>query len=134
MQMQKMSQLILAVAERALAKPTEKSSREAVAAALLLAPVAWNRALDPRGGAQVGYYRKLLTALEAENPKCLGELKSTNWEALIQELVNVKKTSCPGDTGSSDCAASRRRITCLWNGTTGASRGRTEDCRVIWRT
>jgi hypothetical protein len=45
--MQKMSKLILALAEHALAQPTEKSSREAVAAALLLAHVAWNRAVAP---------------------------------------------------------------------------------------
>jgi hypothetical protein len=38
--MQKMSKLILALAEQVLVQPTEKSSREAVAAALLLAHVA----------------------------------------------------------------------------------------------
>ena len=46
------------LAERLLAQPTEKSSREGCAAALLLAHVAWNRAVDPLGGDQVGYYRK----------------------------------------------------------------------------
>ena len=45
--MQKMSKLILALAEQVLVQPTEKSSREAVAAALLLAHVAWNRAVAP---------------------------------------------------------------------------------------
>jgi hypothetical protein len=45
--MQKISKLILALAEQALTQPTEKYSREAVAAALLLAHVAWNRAVDP---------------------------------------------------------------------------------------
>ena len=88
--MQKMSKLILALAEQVLVQPTEKSSREAVAAALLLAHVAWNRAVDPLGGDQVGYYRKVLGALEAENPKCLRELKATDCEALIQNLVKIK--------------------------------------------
>jgi hypothetical protein len=54
--MQKMSKLILALAEQVLVQPTEESSREAVAAALLLAHVASNRAVDPLGGDQVGYY------------------------------------------------------------------------------
>jgi hypothetical protein len=88
--MQKMSKLVLALAEQVLVQPTEKSSREAVAAALLLAHVAWNRAVDPLGGDQVGYYREVLGALEAENPKCLQELKATDREALIQDLVKVK--------------------------------------------
>ena len=88
--MQKMSKVILALAESALAQPPEKSSREAVAAALLVAFVAWNRAVDPLGGDQIGYYRKVLHELEAENPKCLRELKSADCEALIQELVKIK--------------------------------------------
>ena len=95
--MQKMSKLVLALAEEVLVQPTEKSSREAVAAALLLAHVAWNRAVDPLGGDQVGYYRKVLGALEAENPKCRGELKATDCEALIQDLVEVKAARYPTD-------------------------------------
>jgi hypothetical protein len=90
--MQKMSQLILALAQRALAKLTQESSPEAVAAALLRAHVAWNRAVAPLGGDQVGYYRKVLDALQAENPKCLRELKGTDCEALIQDLVKLKET------------------------------------------
>jgi hypothetical protein len=95
--MQKMSEIILGLAEQVLVQPTEKSTREAVAAALLLAHVAWNRAVDPLGGDQVGYYRKVLGALEAENPKCLRELKSTDCEAVIQDLVKLKSTRYPKD-------------------------------------
>ena len=95
--MQKMSKIMLALAEHVLAQPTEKSSRQAVVAALLLANVAWNRAVDPLGGDQVGYYRKVLGALEAENPKCLRELKGTDCEALIQDLVKIKTTRYPTD-------------------------------------
>ena len=95
--MQKMSKVILALAEQALVQPTERSSREAVAAALLLAHVAWNRAVDPLGGDQVGYYRKVLGALEAENPNCLRELKATDCEAIIQDLVKLKATRYPTD-------------------------------------
>ena len=69
--MQKMSKVILGLAEKVLAQPAEKTSSEVAAAALLLAHVAWNRAVDPLGGDQVCYYRKVLAALKAENPKCL---------------------------------------------------------------
>ena len=95
--MQKISQLILAVAERALAKPTERSSREAVAAALLLAHVAWNRVVDPLGGDRVGYCRTGLAAFEAQNPKYLGELKSADPEALILELSGFRRARYPMD-------------------------------------
>ena|ERR1035438_7775165 len=95
--MQEMSKLILGLAERMLAQLPEKTSGEGVAAALLLAHVAWNRAVDPLGGDQVGYYRKILRALEAENPKCLRELKSTDCEAMIQELMNLKLALHPDD-------------------------------------
>jgi len=95
--MQKMSKVILGLAEKVLAQPAEKTSSEGAAAALLLAHVAWNRAVDPLGGDQVGYYRKVLAALKAENPKCLRELKSTDCEAIIQDLVKIKATRYPTD-------------------------------------
>jgi hypothetical protein len=95
--MQKMSKVILGLAERVLAQPTEKTSSEGAAAALLLAHVAWNRAVDPLGGDQIGYYRKVLRALERENPKCRRELKSMDCEALIQELMNLKLAFYPAD-------------------------------------
>jgi len=95
--MQKMSKIILGLAEQALAQPTEKSSREAVTAALLLANVAWNRAVDPLGGDQLGHYRAVLNALREENPKCLRELKGTDVEAIIQALVKIKAANYPDD-------------------------------------
>ncbi len=49
-----MSKVLLGLAERLLAQPAEKTSSEGCAAALLLAHVAWNRAVDPLGGDQVG--------------------------------------------------------------------------------
>ena len=95
--MKKMSAIILGLAEEVLAQPSEKTSSEGAAAALLLAHVAWNRTVDPLGGDQVGYYRKVLRALEAENPNCLRELKATDCEALIQDLVKLKATRYPTD-------------------------------------
>src|SRR5437870_1122692 len=64
---QKMSKIMLGLAEKVLAQPSEKTSCEGAAAALLLANVAWNRAVDPLGGDQIGHYRKVLRALKAEN-------------------------------------------------------------------
>jgi hypothetical protein len=95
--MQKMSKVLLGLAERLLAQPSERTSSEGCAAALLLAHVAWNRAVDPLGGDQVGHYRKGLSALKAENPKCLQELKSTDWEAMIQEIMDLKLSLYPSD-------------------------------------
>jgi hypothetical protein len=45
--MRKMSKVLLELAERLLAQPTEKTSSEGAAAALLPAHVAWNR--DAKG-------------------------------------------------------------------------------------
>jgi len=95
--MQKMSKLLLDLAERLLAQPAEKTSSEGAAAALLLAHVAWNRAVDPLGGDQIDYYGKVLRALERANPRCRQELKSMDCEALIQELVNLKLALYPTD-------------------------------------
>jgi hypothetical protein len=95
--MQKMSEVILGLAERVLAQPPEKTSSEGAAAALLLAHVAWNRALDPLGGDQVGSYRKVPRVLQRENPKCLRELKSADCEAMIQELTKLKLALYPAD-------------------------------------
>lgn len=53
--------------------------------------------MDPLGADQAGYYRKALDALLEVNPKCLRELKSTDCEAMIQELMGLKRTLCPAD-------------------------------------
>jgi hypothetical protein len=53
--MQKMSEVILGLAEQLLPQSPDKTSSEGAAAALLLAHVAWNRVVDPLGGDQVGY-------------------------------------------------------------------------------
>ncbi|HOC00563.1 MAG TPA: hypothetical protein PKM43_17675 [Verrucomicrobiota bacterium] len=97
LRMNKMSSIVLKLAEEVLLQPTEKSSREAVAVALLLTNVAWNRAVDPMGGDQVGSYRKVIEALRRENPKCLKELRSTNFETMIQDLARLKLARHPRD-------------------------------------
>jgi hypothetical protein len=86
------------MAEQVLVRQPEKTSREGVAAALLIAQVAWNRAVDPLGGDQIGYYRKILSALKQKNPKCMQDLKSPDYESMIQELMAIKRYSYPADT------------------------------------
>ena len=84
--------------ERLQESAAEQTSSEGCAAALLLAHVAWmKRTGQPLGGDQLGLYRKGLSALKAENPKCLRELKSNDCEAMIQELVNLKRALYPAD-------------------------------------
>jgi hypothetical protein len=39
----------------------------------------------------------VLRALESENPKCLRDLKSTDHEAVIQDLVKIKAKRYPKD-------------------------------------
>jgi hypothetical protein len=95
--MQKFSAIILELAKPALAKPVEKSSREAIAAALVLAHVAWNRVADPSGSDQAGHYRIVLQALERENPQCLRELKSLDFEVLIRNIIEQKHARYPTD-------------------------------------
>ncbi len=95
--MRKTSKVLLGLAERLLAQPTETTSREGAAAVLLLAHVAWNRAVDPLGGDQVGHYRRALAVFKAHNPKCLRELKSADCEAMIGELVDLKRVLYPAD-------------------------------------
>jgi len=92
-----MSKVLLSLAERLLAQPVEKTSSEGAAAALLLAHVAWNRTVDPLVADHVGHYRKLIAAFKAENPKCLKELTGTNCEAMIQELMTLKRSLYPND-------------------------------------
>jgi hypothetical protein len=92
-----MSVVLRGLAERLLAQPSEKTSAEGVAAALLLAHVAWNHAVDPLGGDQVGHYRKGLAVFKAHNPKCLRELKSADCKAMIGELVDRKRALYPAD-------------------------------------
>ena len=94
--MKKMSDLMLALAEEVLAKPAAQSSREAIAAGLLLANVAWNRAVVAADGLAHDY-RKVLMELRKNNPNCPFELKSQDYETLIAELMSMKQQRHSGD-------------------------------------
>ena len=91
----KLSQIIKEMACSVLRHPESVPSSEAAHAALLFAHVAWNRA------AAVGPpdfdYPKVLREFEASNRLLWAELKSTDVEALIAELVSYKQAHYPGD-------------------------------------
>ena len=68
-------------------------SSEAVHAALLLANVAWNRAL----GLDVPDYDDLLMVFTRSNPEFWSELQSGNTEALIETMRQAKEKLYPMD-------------------------------------
>ena len=84
------------------ARVRQKRRGAAAHVALLFANVAWNESVGldhPRGG-----YRNVWEAIAAENPALWGELKSSDTDALIDELVRYKQTHYTDDR--------RRILTC----------------------
>ncbi len=101
-QARKMSEILKEMSERLLRNPRQVPSSEAAHVALFFANVAWNESVGldhPREG-----YRKVWEPIEAENPQLWTEFKSTDINALIDELVQYKKTHFPNDR--------RRILTC----------------------
>jgi len=95
--MQKLSKVLLGLTETVLAQPVAKTICEGSAAALLLAHVAWNRAVAPLTADHLGLYRQGLAALAGENPDCLKELKSADCEVMVGELMALKRHLYPAD-------------------------------------
>src|SRR5262249_10230709 len=75
---------------------------EAAHVALCFANVAWNESVG-LGQAREGY-RNVWETIEAENPAPWGEFKSSDVNALIDELIRYKKVHHPDDR--------RRILTC----------------------
>jgi hypothetical protein len=78
-----------------LSQPEAVPSSEAAHAALLFAHVAWNRAAAP--GERGPDYRPMLREFEVSNQHLWKELKSSDAEALITELVAYKQGHHPND-------------------------------------
>jgi hypothetical protein len=101
-QSRKMSDIMKEMAERLFRDPDAAHSSEAFHVALFFANVAWNECVGldhPRHG-----YRNTWETIEAENPALWNELKSNDIEAMIDELVEYKKSHFPDDR--------RRILTC----------------------
>ena len=101
-QPRKMSEIMKEMSERLLRNPRGVPSSEAAHVALMFANFAWNETVG------LGYprkaYRTAWEKIEAHNPQMWSEFKSTDVDALIDELVRFKKQHYPDDQ--------RRILTC----------------------
>lgn len=96
-----MSEMLKEMLEQLLRDP-DTSSDEASHFALFLANMAWNECVGM--GSERESYRSVWSVFEAENPNLWDELKSRDIDAMIDELVEYKKTHYPDDQ--------RRILTC----------------------
>jgi hypothetical protein len=101
-QLRKMSDIMKEMTDRLFRNPNVAHSSEAAHVALFFANMAWNECVgldhDRQG------YRSAWETIEAENPELWNELKSNDINAMIDELVEYKKTHFPNDL--------RRILTC----------------------
>ena len=94
-QHRKMSEMLKEMSEVLLQNPDATHSPEAAHIALMFANIAWNESVGlvhPREG-----YRSAWEAIEAENPELWNEFKSTDVNAIIDELVEYKKARYAND-------------------------------------
>src|SRR5947208_7697829 len=101
-QPRKLSEIMKEMSESLLRNPSGVPSSEAAHVALLFANVAWNECVGldhARDG-----YRNVWEMVEAANPERWSEFKSNDINAMIDELIQYKKTHYPDDR--------RRILTC----------------------
>jgi hypothetical protein len=98
----KMSDIMLEMAQVLLKKPSEVPSSEAMHVALFFANVAWNESVG-LDHAREGY-RKVWETIELDNPELWNEFKSNDINAMIDELVRYKNEHYRDDR--------RRILTC----------------------
>jgi hypothetical protein len=101
-QPRKMSEILEEMANLALRQPSKAPSEEAAQVALFFANVAWNESVGLTDSREGG--RHVWKTIEADNPQLWKELKSNDVNALIDDLVQYKKTHYPDDR--------RRILTC----------------------
>lgn len=89
----KMSDIMKDLAMMCFRETRNVPSSEAVHTALLLANVAWNRAL----GRDVPDYEDLLMVFTRSEPKLWSEFRSGNTEALIETMRQAKQQLYPQD-------------------------------------
>ena len=91
----KMSEIMKEMGERLLRKPGDTVSSEAAHVALMFANFAWNEAVGivhPRKS-----YRSAWEQIEAENPQMWSDFKSTDVDAMMDDLIQFKKHHYPDD-------------------------------------
>ena len=101
-QARKMSEIMKEMSETLLRNPGGVPSSEAAHVALFFANVAWNESVG-MDHAREGY-RNVWETIEAENPALWNEFKSSDTDAMIDELIRYKKAHYPDDR--------RRILTC----------------------
>ena len=91
----KMSEILKEMSERLLRHPDVPHTPEAAQVALMFANMAWNETVG-LGNTRHGY-RSAWETIEAENPEMWSEFKSTDVEAMLDELVEYKQKHFPHD-------------------------------------
>lgn len=91
----KMSEMLREMSERLLRFPSRVPSSEAAHIALFFATAAWNESVG-LAHARDGY-RSVWETIEADNPPVWSEFKSSDVNAMIDELVRYKRTHYPDD-------------------------------------
>jgi hypothetical protein len=97
-----MSEIMKEMSEIIFRLPHKVPSSEAAHVALFFANAAWNESVG-LDQAREGY-RKVWETIEADNPELWNEFKSNDINAMIDDLVEYKKTHHPDDR--------RRILTC----------------------
>ena len=101
-QLHKMSEMLKEMSESLLRNPHKVPTSEAAHVALFFANAAWNECVGLDHARES--YRNVWEEIEAENPELWSEFKSNDIDAMIDELVEYKKTHYPDDR--------RRILTC----------------------
>ena len=95
--MKRLSAIIIEIAETALVRPVHRVSEEGAHAALLLAHVAWNREVEPQSAPTTDDYEKLMREFARHNRRFASDLKSPDYETLIEEMRMYKRQHYPSD-------------------------------------
>lgn len=98
----KMSAIMQEMSERLLRHPDSAHSSEAAHVALMFANIAWNESVGL--GHDRESCRSAWEVIEAENPEMWSEFKSTDIDAMLEELVEYKRKHFAHDQ--------RRVLTC----------------------
>jgi tetratricopeptide (TPR) repeat protein len=94
---EKLSAIVIEMAETILNAPGKDVSDESANAALLLVLVAWNRDVYGDNFASEGVYKQLFNELEKSNSAYRESLESVDFEKLIEGLRKYKRTHYPND-------------------------------------
>ena len=94
-QSRKMSEIMKEMADLLMRHPRKVPSSEAAHVALLFANAAWNECVG-MDHAKEGC-RNVWETIEAENPTLWNEFKTSDIDAMIDELMKYKKTHFPDD-------------------------------------